>query len=208
MVVKIAKTITNEMGKSLLASVFRKSKNKEVIVKDAERWIEPYHLEKRLPGNYTFYDLIFFLFNHYREYRNLFYYRFGKDPAKNHFLFKLLKKVYPPWDMVTIKVFEIGPGLFIQHGSASRIGAKKIGENCWINQNVTVGFSGEGKMPVIGDNVVIRPGSRIFGDIIIGDNSIVGANAVVLKNVPPNCTVAGVPARIIRRNGQRVDEKL
>ena len=110
--------------------------------------------------------------------------------------------------MVTIKVFEIGPGLFIQHGSASRIGAKKIGENCWINQNVTVGFSGEGKMPVIGDNVVIRPGSRIFGDIIIGDNSIVGANAVVLKNVPPNCTVAGVPARIIRRNGQRVDEKL
>ena len=113
MVVKIAKVIMGEMGKSLLASVFRKSKDKEVIVKDAKRWIEPYHLEKRLPENYTFYDLIFFLFNHYREYRNLFYYRFRKDPAEDHFLFKLLKKVYPPWDMVTIKVLEIGPGFFI-----------------------------------------------------------------------------------------------
>ena len=92
MVVKIAKVIMGEMGKSLLASVFRKSKDKEVIVKDAKRWIEPYHLEKRLPENYTFYDLIFFLFNHYREYRNLFYYRFRKDPAEDHFLFKLLKK--------------------------------------------------------------------------------------------------------------------
>jgi serine O-acetyltransferase len=208
MLFKIAKMITNDLGHSLLASVFRKAINKDAITKDAKRWIEPYDLEKRLPKNYTFYDLIFFLFNRYHEYRNLFYYRLSKDPAKNHFLFRLLKKIYPPRSSLKLLSYEIGPGFFIQHGTASGIGARKIGENCWINQHVSVGFSAKGKMPIIGNNVVIRPGAKIYGDITIGDNSTIAANAVVLKDVPPNCTVAGVPARIIRRNGQRVDEKL
>ncbi|HND48784.1 MAG TPA: DapH/DapD/GlmU-related protein, partial [Anaerolineales bacterium] len=88
------------------------------------------------------------------------------------------------------------------------IGAQSIGKNCWINQLVVIGYSDTGKAPTLGDNVHIAMGAKVYGDIHIGDNSIVGANAVVFKNVPPNCTVAGVPARIIKRDGKRVDEPL
>lgn len=205
---RFLRAIYREMNYSLLAAAFRKSSCKDAIVKDAERWVKPYNLENRLSENYTIYDLLYYLFNRYREFRNLFYYRFSSDPAKNHFLIKLLKYLYPPRDSVGIQAGEIGAGLFIQHGTASSVGALKIGENCWLNQHITIGFSGEGNAPTLGNNVVVRPGARIFGKVTIGDNSIVGTNAVVLKDVPPNCTVVGVPARIILRDGQRVDEKL
>lgn len=208
MILNFLRTANREIRYDLLAAVFRRSNKKSIIVKDAERWIDPYQLRERLPMNFKTIDLIFYLFHRYPEFRNLFYYRFYSDPARNHFLYKLLERLFPPRDSVKISVNEIGSGLFIQHGTASSIGADKIGENCWINQHVTIGFSEERKAPIFGNGVVIRPGARIFGGITIGDNSIVGANCVVLKDVPPNCTVVGVPARIIRRNGQRVDEKL
>lgn len=71
-----------------------------------------------------------------------------------------------------------------------------IGKNCRIFQNVTIG-SKNGKIPTIGNNVCIYPNSVIFGDITIGDNAIIGAGAVVLKDVPANAIVAGNPAKII-----------
>ena len=208
MVVKVLRIMYTEFRYSLLTAVFRKSMHKQTIIKDAQRWIKPYRLWERLPDNYTFYDLLFYIFNRYNEFRNLFYYRFIKDPAKNHFLFYLLRKICPPRDCVRLQTGEIGAGFFIQHGTCCSLGAKKIGKNCWINQQVTIGFSAEGKNPIVGNNVMIRPGAKIFGELTIGDNSIIGANAVVMKDVPPNCTVVGRPARIVRRNGQRVDEKL
>jgi serine O-acetyltransferase len=103
---------------------------------------------------------------------------------------------------------EIGPGLFIQHGFATIISAEKIGRNCWINQQVTIGFSNDTDCPTIGDNVIIYAGAKIIGKVKIGDNSIVGANAVVVRDVPENCTVVGVPAYIVRRNGVKVKEPL
>lgn len=202
------KIIYREFKFSLVTATFRKLHNKEIVVRDAKRWIKPYRLWERLPENYKLYDLLFYLFNRYGEFRNLFYYRFAKDPNKNHFLLKLLKYFYPPRDSVRLLTTEIGPGFFLQHGTGSSLGARKIGENCWINQQVTIGFAERGLSPIIGNNVTIRPGAKIFGEITIGDNSIIGANSVVMKDVPPNCTVAGRPARIIRRNGLRVDEKL
>lgn len=74
----------------------------------------------------------------------------------------------------------------------------KIGKNCMIGSNVTVGGkSGHFEVPIIGDNVFIATGAKVLGPIVIGNNVVIGANAVVIKNVPDNCTVAGVPAKII-----------
>lgn len=102
----------------------------------------------------------------------------------------------------------IGPGLFIQHGFATIVAAKSIGANCWINQQVTVGYSNEIDCPTIGDNVVLCSGAKVIGDVYIGENSTVGANAVVVKSVPANVTVVGIPARIVRADKIRVDRVL
>jgi serine O-acetyltransferase len=103
---------------------------------------------------------------------------------------------------------DIGKGLFIQHGFSTIIAAESIGKNCWINQQVTIGYSNATDCPAIGDNVTIYAGAKVIGKVQIGDNVRIGANAVVVKNVPDNCTVVGVPAYIVRRNGNRMNEPL
>ena len=137
----------------------------------------------------------------YPEYRSLFYYRLGVVGRRISFLCRPMPTLY-------INTKQIGPGLFIQHGFSTIISARKIGKNCWINQQVTIGYSNATDCPTIGDNVVINAGAKVIGDVKIGDNSIVGANAVVVKNVPENCTVVGVPAYIVRRNGIKTSEPL
>ncbi len=102
----------------------------------------------------------------------------------------------------------IGKGLFIDHGSGVVIGeTAEIGDNCTIYQNVTLGGTGKdtGKRhPTLGNNVMVGAGARVLGPFKVGDNSKIAANAVVLSEVPPNCTAVGVPARIVRRDGVRV----
>ena len=103
---------------------------------------------------------------------------------------------------------EIGPGLFIEHGWCTAVGVHRAGRNFYVGQEVTIGHGTDEDIPTIGDNVTIKAGAKVFGGITIGDNVVIGANAVVAKDVPSNCVVAGVPARIIRRNGVRCDEPL
>jgi len=100
----------------------------------------------------------------------------------------------------------IGPGFFIQHGFSTIIGAKSIGSNCSINQQVTIGFKNEFDCPTIEDNVTITAGVIIVGNARIGKNSVIGANSVIVKDVPENCTIIGNPAYIIKRDGQKVKE--
>ena len=102
----------------------------------------------------------------------------------------------------------IGHGLFIDHGMGVVIGeTAEIGDNCTLYQGVTLGGTGKerGKRhPTLGNNVMVATGAKVLGNITIGDNSKIGAGAVVVKSVPPDCTVVGVPGRIVVRNGQRV----
>jgi serine O-acetyltransferase len=110
-----------------------------------------------------------------------------------------------------IRTDDIGEGLFIQHGFSTIIYAKSIGKDCWINQQITIGQAyrnGGGGISTIGDNVAIYAGAKVLGNITIENNVKIGANAVVVKNVPDNCTVIGIPAYIIKRNGIKVRERL
>ena len=75
-------------------------------------------------------------------------------------------------------------------------------------QQVTIGFRDDSNAPSLGDGVTVNAGAKVIGGLHVGDRSKIGANAVVVKDVPPDVTVVGVPARIVRRNGLRVDEAL
>ncbi|TLY32478.1 MAG: serine O-acetyltransferase, partial [Nitrospirae bacterium] len=101
---------------------------------------------------------------------------------------------------------KIGRGFFIDHGMGVVIGeTTEIGDHVTLFQGVTLGGTGKerGKRhPTLGNHVVVGAGAKILGGIKIGDNVKIGANSVVLKSVPPNSTVIGVPARIIKTEGR------
>lgn len=103
---------------------------------------------------------------------------------------------------------KIGEGLFIDHGAGVVIGeTAEIGDNVTIYQGVTLGGTGKEKgkrHPTIGNNVVISSGAKVLGSFTVGDNVKIGAGSVVLKPVPPNCTVVGVPGKVVVRNGEKV----
>ncbi len=102
---------------------------------------------------------------------------------------------------------KLGGGLYIQHGFGTVLSARSVGENCFINQLVTVGYKGNG-CPTIGNNVRIGTGAIIIGDITIGNNVNIGAGAIVLHDVPDNCTVCCPEATIVKRNNLPVNEPL
>ena len=107
---------------------------------------------------------------------------------------------------------KIGRRLVIDHGTGVVIGeTAEIGDDVLIYQGVTLGGTGKhlGKRhPTIGNGVMISSGAKVLGPFKVGDNSRIAAGAVVLDEVPENCTVVGVPARIVRRNGQKVTADL
>ncbi len=104
----------------------------------------------------------------------------------------------------------IGKGFFIDHGSGIVIGeTTEIGENVTLYQGVTLGGTGKDKgkrHPTLGDNVMVSTGAQILGNISIGNNVKIGAGSVVTKSVPANCTVVGVPGRIVVRDGAKVED--
>lgn len=139
------------------------------------------------------------------EFKAIYFHRLKYSGQFQNITVRVVSLLYHPRS--TLYSRNIEGGLFIQHGLCTIIAAERIGENCWINQGVTIGYTNDYGCPDIGDNVVAA-GAKILGDISIGDNVVIGANAVVTKDVPSGCTVAGVPARIIKRNGHRVSEIL
>ncbi|HAC63245.1 MAG TPA: serine O-acetyltransferase [Cyanothece sp. UBA12306] len=100
----------------------------------------------------------------------------------------------------------IGQGVFIDHGMGVVIGETAIiGDNCLIYQNVTLGGTGKevGKRhPTLGNNVVVGAGAKVLGNLTIGDHVRIGAGSIVLSHVPSDCTVVGVPGRVISRSGR------
>ena len=104
---------------------------------------------------------------------------------------------------------KLGPGLFIDHGMGVVIGeTAEVGENVTLLQGVTLGGTSlkrEKRHPTLGNNVVVGAGAKIIGGFKIGDGSRIGAGSVVVREVPTNSVVVGVPGRVTYRDGQRVD---
>lgn len=104
---------------------------------------------------------------------------------------------------------KIGRGLFIDHGSGVVIGeTTEIGDNCTLYQGVTLGGTGKhvGKRhPTLGNNVMVGSGAKVLGPFRIGDNTKIAANAVVLNEIPDNCTAVGIPARVVRKDNKRLE---
>ena len=104
----------------------------------------------------------------------------------------------------------IGKGLMIDHGMGVVIGeTAEIGDNCTIYQGVTLGGTGKdvGKRhPTLGNNVMVGAGAKVLGPFKIGDNTKIAANAVVLDEIPEGCTAVGIPAKVVKRQGQKVDD--
>ena len=108
------------------------------------------------------------------------------------------------WSVVTQSDVDLqttlGKGLMLPHPNGVVIhGEARIGDDCMIMQQVTVGMIDEGEVPMIGNRVYIGAGAKIIGKLTVGDGARIGANAVVVNDVPPNATAVGIPARIIRR---------
>ena len=135
-----------------------------------------------------------------------------------HFLYcrrlKFLARVVSQWSRCWTGI-EIHPGakigrrLVIDHGMGIVIGeTAEVGDDCLIYHGVTLGGTGkdQGKRhPTLGNNVLVSTGAKVLGPFKVGDNSRIAANAVVLSEIPPDSTAVGVPARVVRIAGEKVD---
>ena len=165
--------------------------HRRLILADLKRWCEilrPHVMEVSV---YDFVDILVF----FPEYRNLYY-------ARLRVIHKIIPKVLSifasPQPLLNISAEKLGGGCYIQHGFSTIIAARSIGKNLWINQCATIGYTNATDCPTIGNDVKICSGAKVLGNINIGDNAIIGANAVVVKDVPANAVVGGVPAKIIK----------
>ena len=179
------------------------SSEREIIIADMKRWMQILEREQ----NSDALNLLYLTAKN-KEFRNLYYYRISKGNLLARLVMRIIKALYKECESLVIDAScNIGAGLFIQHGISTIIMAD-MGENCWVNQQVTIGYKDKTGRPKIGNNVRVAAGAKVLGNINIGDNVTIGANAVVVKNVPYNCVLVGVPAYIIKKNGVKVKEEL
>ena len=168
------------------------SRQKHLIEMDVKRWRE-------IDGtDFGFFQSLNLYLTYKKEFRNLILHRL-KHPSKSpltlmHYV--ITRMLFRPMESLYIYTKDIGGGLYIQHGFATIISAKKIGENCRIYQQVTIGYKGEDS-PVLEDNVSVTCGAKVLGKVTMHSGSLAAAGAVVVKDVPENAIVAGVPAKVI-----------
>ena len=173
--------------------------------KDVQRWIVPQQVAD--PSEVTLRTTIRLLWRH-MPLRAMLWYRFGSwckskgIPFVPGFVQRFLYRFFG------LEIFvgaNIGGGLYIAHPSGTVIAVEAMGENCSIIAGVTIGMRNKWAFPRIGNNVFIGAGARVLGGIDVGDGAVIGANAVVIHDVPAGATVVGIPARVIRLAHENVN---
>lgn len=182
--------------------VYLVSRNKRIIQHDVIRWIDC-----TVKENHGYVLDLLYLLSFWKEFRNVFYLRMGFVSFFMQWYLRPLATLY-----INVPSVRFGAGTFIQHGFATVITAESIGKDCWINQQVTIGYNdsrkyGFGK-PIIGDRVRIAAGAKVCGKIIIGDDTTIGMNAVVIKDVAPKSVVIPSPMYFIKENDVETNKKL
>jgi serine O-acetyltransferase len=172
--------------------LFRESAQRDVIAYDVRRWVE----QRGGPTGVSLETQLTRLLVDYPEFRNLFYHRIGSEQRlARAAALRLARRLLQPLPTLYLWTHSIGPGLIIFHGFSTVIGARSIGRDCTVFQQVTIGYTGEGASPTIGDEVTVFAGALVLGDITLGDGCRVGAGAVVVDDVPAGVTVVGPKAR-------------
>jgi serine O-acetyltransferase len=165
----------------------------EVIDRDAERWADILLVSDRR-------RLLARLLYAFPEFRGIYYHRLSSGNPAGRLAGRLAARLWKSVPGLDLSGTPIGPGLFISHGQSTVLSAERIGANLWVHQGVTVGWDYQGaRRPVIGDDVFIGAGAKILGAITVGDGARIGANAVVVSDVPARATAVGIPAQIRRR---------
>lgn len=168
------------------------SKQKSLIKEDIARWNEIDQIK------FGFFKSLNWYLTYKKEFRNLLQHRL-KHPSYTFsaIIHSIIARIlWKPMESLYIYTKDIGGGLYIQHGFATIISAQKIGKNCRIYQQVTIGYKGEFS-PILEDNVSITCGAKVLGQLTMHKHSLAAAGAVVLKDVPEKAIVGGVPAKII-----------
>jgi serine O-acetyltransferase len=169
-----------------------RSAARAAIERDLTRWRECHDL----PAAWSDERALVHLLVEFPEFRNLLEYRTRGDQVLLRALAFRLRK---PLETLILDIGELGPGLFIQHGFATIVSAERMGADCWINQQVTVGHVYSRGCPRFGDRVTLAAGAVVVGPISIGDDATIGANTTVVKDVPSGAVVVGPPSRVIER---------
>ena len=178
------------------------------LIEDLSRFLDL----KKYPRGYSFsIHLSFIIFRYVltsSAFRSIYFYRVLNNPQikKRRFLKKIIWIIGLILNEINIPPSaKIGGGLLIPHGKCIIIHNKSIiGKNVTISQGVTIGGNIFKKKngrtsPIIGDNVLLSAGSKILGPVLIGENSIIGANAVVITDIPKNSVAVGVPAKVVKK---------
>lgn len=169
------------------------------IAADVDRWAK---IEKRPAGiRRSLIDLV----AERPQFRNLLYHRLWHGNFAGKAVGRACFVALPRERTLYLNTNDIGPGLYLQHGFATIVGAKQIGERVWIGQQVTIGTTVTDGVtvnrPTIEDGATIYAGAKVIGDVRIGREATVGANAVVTKDVPDGMVAVGIPA--VSRNPGR-----
>jgi len=172
----------------------------KLFLEDARRWVVPGQITSA--ATISTRTLLALLYQ-YMPLRAMAWFRFGCWCKLNRIPFLpgyVQRQIYVRYGLEISAGAAIGGGLYIAHPIGTVISVKRMGRNCSIIAAVTIGMRNEWEFPEIGDEVFIGAGARVLGGIKIGDNAVIGANAVVIHDVAERATVVGIPARAIQSN--------
>jgi serine O-acetyltransferase len=185
-----------------LAWAYRATDQRDIIDADVARWLDVFQSSNRDHGLHS----LLFAFP---EFRSLFYYRLEQGNERGALLARLFRPVWRPMTGLNLTGKKIGSGLFVAHGYATTLAAESIGANCYVHQGVTIGWDYRSERgPIVGDNVFIGTGAVVLGAVTIGDGARIGANAMVMCDVPAGATAVGVPARVFDCPGDLISLRL